>query len=605
MRGLRRQRQSEDGAIAITAALLISAVLLAVAAIGVDVARWYVEGERLQTAADAAALAGVVFLPDNFPRAAQAARTSAELNGYEDGVNAEVDVTFGAQRSQLRVSITTVVDNQFGAAIDIDTATVGREAVADYTSPAPMGSPCNVFGNEPRGTTFSGPVESVIPSGSASNCTSRPYFWAGIEGPQTDKQSGDRYSTAKCTRTFGCTTTGSIAGTNTEATYPEGYFFAVKVGRRAAAAAQPVTLQIYDPLFLPTSTACDGAPTLGNTPNDYTKDGSLRYAKSANEYCSGDTRTTSGSLQAPITSFVLREANEDADPLAGTPIAGCTAQFTGKTTAPTAGELTKGNSSYNDGYARLYHQWYKLCSFTPTRAGDYFLQVRTNVAAPANTVPQCTMTSTITCREANTLGSVTRNPVVFRNNPEVHKVTGNRELGEGANSFSLRAVSPSYADDVSVSGWSRMPMLQNAPNSTASFNLLRVLPGAAGQSIRFEFFDVADGSSDTGDVTVTPPPDATGSVKTGGLVGCNGARTSGATNKGTVVDLPGCQVKIANATHNGQVQTMSIPIPDDYDCDESRQTGCWFRVNIRQNGNITDFTTWDARLEGDPVRLIE
>ena len=28
----------------------------------------------------------------------------------------------------------------------------------------------------------------------------------------------------------------------------------------------------------------------------------------------------------------------------------------------------------------MYHQWVKLCTFTPSAAGDYYLQIRTNVA---------------------------------------------------------------------------------------------------------------------------------------------------------------------------------------------------------------------------------
>ncbi len=31
----------------------------------------------------------------------------------------------------------------------------------------------------------------------------------------------------------------------------------------------------------------------------------------------------------------------------------------------------------------MFHHWVNLCSFTPAQAGDYYLQVRTNV--PLNT----------------------------------------------------------------------------------------------------------------------------------------------------------------------------------------------------------------------------
>src|SRR5690606_16125474 len=69
---LGRGRSAEAGAVALLVALL-TPVFVAFAALSVDVARWYVEGERVQKAADAASLAGVVYMPQDFPRAKQTA----------------------------------------------------------------------------------------------------------------------------------------------------------------------------------------------------------------------------------------------------------------------------------------------------------------------------------------------------------------------------------------------------------------------------------------------------------------------------------------------------------------------------------------------------
>ena len=54
----RRRRAREGGYAAVLVAMLAAAVFIPVTAIAVDVARWYVELERVQTAADAAATAG-------------------------------------------------------------------------------------------------------------------------------------------------------------------------------------------------------------------------------------------------------------------------------------------------------------------------------------------------------------------------------------------------------------------------------------------------------------------------------------------------------------------------------------------------------------------
>ena len=65
----RRRRAREGGYAAILVAMLAAAVFIPVTALSVDVARWYVELERVQTAADAAATAGVTYMPDDFANA--------------------------------------------------------------------------------------------------------------------------------------------------------------------------------------------------------------------------------------------------------------------------------------------------------------------------------------------------------------------------------------------------------------------------------------------------------------------------------------------------------------------------------------------------------
>ena len=59
-------------------------------------------------------------------------------------------VELGATATQLRVTVTSTVANQFGAVIGVRAHHAHASATADYQGPAPMGSPCNTFGNEPR-----------------------------------------------------------------------------------------------------------------------------------------------------------------------------------------------------------------------------------------------------------------------------------------------------------------------------------------------------------------------------------------------------------------------------------------------------------------------
>jgi Flp pilus assembly protein TadG len=186
-----RRRRNEQGYVAIFTAVLFAALFSGLAATAVDTASWYLEAQKVQNAADAAALAGVVYMPQDLTTATSTAEAAALRNGYSGGdPNITVTTQRGSTASQLKVTVTSRIHNTFGALIGVPTATISRAAVADFTGPAPMGSPCNTFGNEPLGGTGS---SAATPSGSAlglspfANCSSNPQFWANVQGPETGK----------------------------------------------------------------------------------------------------------------------------------------------------------------------------------------------------------------------------------------------------------------------------------------------------------------------------------------------------------------------------------------------------------------------------------
>ena len=57
----------DDGGFVIVWMALMLLVLLAFCGFGIDVANWWFVGQKEQRAADAAALAGSVYLPNDFP----------------------------------------------------------------------------------------------------------------------------------------------------------------------------------------------------------------------------------------------------------------------------------------------------------------------------------------------------------------------------------------------------------------------------------------------------------------------------------------------------------------------------------------------------------
>jgi hypothetical protein len=169
----------------------------------------------------------------------------------------------------------------------------------------------------------------------------------------------------------------------------------------------------------------------------------------------------------------------------------------------------------------------------------------------------------------------------------------------------MRAVVPGYEKYVAVAGYDRMPIYQNGTGSSATFNLIRVLPGARGYSISFSFFDVGDAAAGAGgSITVLPPTDATGSITTTPFPNSCSA-VGGAAGAGAV--LSSCNAPISCATNNGKLETMTIPIPSDYSCNFATNNGCWYRVTVTFPAGVAvmDTTTWTAGLISDPVRLVQ
>jgi len=604
----RSRRANQAGYGAILVATLIPTVFIACAAVAVDTGNWYAQQKDMQKAADAAALAGVPFLPNDMPSATAKALDVAKRNGYDDAdPNVTVVVGLGDRPTKLKVTITAKVPNTFGKVIGVPTATLQESAIADYQGPQPMGSPCNTFGNEPPGGTGGStppPPGTALGTAPFANCKpvspqtmARPQFWGGINGPSTDKVQGDQYGSTIC----GSNVDGCTGSTNNDLD-PFGYVFVVKV--QQAAVNTDVNVQLYDPEFANTNSACETLPAWGTStsPTWGTGTGNVnpwvtkadakdRYTKDGpnfKTFCNGDF-FQSGTTPF-TTSFVLRSTSPSdnakttsvQNDTGGQP---CIKQYGGLN--PSVSQWTgllnsPSTSTYNADLAQVFHNWTSLCTFRPTEAGDYYLQVRTNVS----------------------LGGSGAGTLIKSGNAAAAAATGNTTTGAGLNSFAMRAVTASGKEtSVAVAGYNHMPIYINALGSSSTFNLIRVPPGAAGQFVSFSFFDAADASGGSGgSFQILTPPDATGSITSTPFPGGCAALVSG-----TASALSNCTAGVSSSQNNGRLETITVPIPTDYTCNFASFGGCWYQVKITFNGatSVTDFTTWNATVVGDPVRLIE
>jgi hypothetical protein len=194
------------------------------------------------------------------------------------------------------------------------------------------------------------------------------------------------------------------------------------------------------------------------------------------------------------------------------------------------------------------------------------------------------------------------------------------DAGRGHNRGALRALSNGSVTSTNVHLFAddKMSIYQNALSGTTQFYLARVVPGAAGRTLKLRFYDTGDaGSGVVGTIQVLPPADAV--VLNGGtstpltsFSGCTYTPPPGNSTGppwGTLVPTTGSDCSVGNVSAstgwNAQWVEWDVPIPDNYSCTLSDQTKCWVTIKFSYPGSAADTTTWTARLDGNPVRIVK
>jgi hypothetical protein len=188
----------------------------------------------------------------------------------------------------------------------------------------------------------------------------------------------------------------------------------------------------------------------------------------------------------------------------------------------------------------------------------------------------------------------------------------------GHNRFSIRAgygTAGTAALDgsaVNVYAGGRLPMYANGTSGTPIFYLARVMPYDAGRTVRISLFDIGDAgnasdSTTWGTLQILPP------VENGNTIGgCTFQRWSGtdpATDTSASLTKNGATCTLTNVQSNqgyqGSLETIDVKLPDNYTCDTTTDTGCWFRIKEAFPQGVDDTTTWTVAVLGNPVRLVK
>ena len=381
---------------------------------------------------------------------------------------------------------------------------------------------------------------------SSANCDNTGLFWANVGSPAALKSYGDAFQNNTCSTEDGCS-----AGRNMDYD-ARGHVFTVTL-------RQPVNnlkLEAFDPAQIVVGDSCEknslaAADNLAAA-NTVVSNPATRYAPDASPWCTGDQNFGTGLIK---TQFIIRSPGSNPwDPTTWPIVNTCTKLY-----EPYNADLSKVLDTRTSQYtarpdvATNFRQWVTLCDIPGlTLPGTYAIQVRTNGLS------------------ADTQG--------------------------GHNRFGLRASgsSPADKDNISIAGFSKMVMYANTPNGRTRFFLGRIPSSSNGQIFNVNLFDIGDGATSGSTITVLPPTEVGGTF--------SGCKAKGVTN-GNLTD---CKISVSSV-YNGKWQTISVPIPVSYTCNDGSPTGCWVRLEFYYgSGSLPlDTTSWQASVEGDPIRLVE
>ncbi len=310
-------------------------VLLAVSAFAIDLGWLYLNGARVQRGADAAALAGVVFLPGDFDGVDDNTMGASNANGYDIGSINGTPVVGGGNDdldwqpladNKLEVTLSSSIPTFFVKLLGFDNFNITRTATAEYVKPVPMGSPANCFGiggsTTTAGLTTNGQTARTLCNTYTQN------FWAAMNGRMTAKEHGDPFGVRCVIWSGGC------AGSSPNSEYDPYYYYGIEM----PAGKTFLDIWLYDA-------------------GSYDRSG---FAEAGDEH----NLSSSGSGGTDMTYTLYRWDDTPLNPSDNTVVATCS------TGGPNPNTITSGSSS-----STYKNTWFRLCRVASPTAGIYVLRV--------------------------------------------------------------------------------------------------------------------------------------------------------------------------------------------------------------------------------------
>src|SRR5207245_743189 len=193
---MRRNSPSDDRGQTLAIVALMLTALFGFMGLVADIGWYELNMVRIQRAADAAALAGVVYLPGNVIGAVVAAQLEAAKNGFANGVNGVTVTAAPVSGAVLGVTVSTPVRTFFARLFGVASFTAHRNARAEFVLPVPMGSPGDYYGiNVICRNIDTPPACPQVASATGAGTLARLGSFGGVEPRGSERSSGDAYST--------------------------------------------------------------------------------------------------------------------------------------------------------------------------------------------------------------------------------------------------------------------------------------------------------------------------------------------------------------------------------------------------------------------------
>jgi hypothetical protein len=581
----RARTRRDDSAFALVFFALSIVVLMGIAALVVDVGYWFLHAQKIQRAADAAALAGVVWMPGSPSNATTTAMQAAAGNGFSAGVTVNTNVTNSAgvfEPHVLKVSITdTDVPTFFAKVFGLESITETRTATAEYQPSVPLGSAENSFGTGGLSLDAAGDTSNV---------------WAAVNGYCTSKENGDEFLSAfdatytgsgySCSSTHTAKTPSATANSEYNGDNPTSAGYSYDIVTPSAETlgftTAPITIDAYDPGFQPTQCAGQPASSTFNPAGGQTVDSNL-----------------GGAAASMTTDYSLTYSPVPLDPSFDSPMpaaADTNSQAANPYVAASGDPTTCG-------------QWVNLFTIPAgSPNGDYRLQV-TTPESPGQ-LSDGTNAYALRVNEGPTGSAWSRcsnitTSAFYNASLPCPVIQGENALGVFATQLGSTSACPAGAP---------------AGAKCGAFYLAQIDQSYAGHELHVNLFDPGEGSKDielldpdgnpvsffwnvTDDCPLSAPNQ--GSSDCTGPQGIpftdNAADTGGGTElpvDGTVTPPTGI---VSNSEFNDRHVQLSFAIPSTY---TGADNGGWWKIEYISNGSIQDRTTWQVALGGSPIHLL-